>query len=67
MASLYDQIIDEAEELAKHRVLPPNASREEIVEAVSEIVGENLSPTTTFGYLAEAAYNRIVFAYAEAS
>lgn len=58
MLTLMDQIIDEAEQLAVQKVLSPHATRDEITEAVSEIVGVKLYPNDNYGFLAEAAYNR---------
>lgn len=60
--TLHDQIIDEAEELARLRVLPTYPSREQITDAISEIVGIQLAYNSVGAYLAEAAHNRIYFA-----
>jgi hypothetical protein len=60
--TLNDQIIDEAEELARNRVLGSYPTREAIADAVSEIVGVKLAHNTTGAYLAEAAHNRVYFA-----
>ncbi len=56
--SLNDQIIDEAEELAKNQILydPTDA---QIVDAVSDIVRVHLHPNSIGAHLAIAAYNRI--------
>jgi hypothetical protein len=56
--TLYDQVIDEAEQLAEQRALKPYANRDEITEAVSEVVGVKLGHDSPFAFLAEAAYNR---------
>ena len=58
MPTLYDNIIDEAENLALTRSLKPHASREEISKAVGLQIGERFSPDSSYGMLAEAAYNR---------
>jgi hypothetical protein len=60
--TLNDQIIDEAEMLARDRILGPYPTRAEIANAVSEIVGVKLGHNTTGAYLAEAAHNRVYFA-----
>lgn len=58
--TLYDRIVDEAEELARNKVLKFGAEREEIADMISEIL--DLKPPlgyfTTGAYLAQAAYNR---------
>jgi hypothetical protein len=61
--TLNDQIIDEAEELARNRVLAPYATRAEIAEIISEIVNVNLAENSVGAYLAEAAHNRILWAH----
>lgn len=52
-----DQIIDEAEELAKNQILN-DPTDNQIVDCISEIVGINLSPTGDWARMAIAAYNR---------
>lgn len=56
---LHDAILDEAEEIARLNILPPHASVEEIVKEISMRLNVQISPNSTFGRLAEAAYNRI--------
>jgi hypothetical protein len=56
--TLYDEIIDEAEEIASSRVLGRHATREEITVAVRTNIGKWFSPNSPFGFLAEASYNR---------
>ena len=56
--TLYDQIIDEAEELAENRILyDPTDSQ--IVDAISDIVRIKLAYNSIGAHLAIAAYNRI--------
>ena len=55
MGALYDQIIDEAEEAAKQSVLY-DPTEWDICDLVGEIVGVNITPFTTGGKLAIAAY-----------
>lgn len=55
MGQLYDKIIDEAEEAARNRVLL-DPTEWDICELVGEIVGVDITPFTTGGKLAIAAY-----------
>ena len=56
--TLYDQIIDEAEELASNRILY-DPTDTQIVDAVSDIVQIKLGYNSIGAQLAIAAYNRI--------
>lgn len=55
MGTLYDQIMDEANEARENRVLL-DPSEWDICDLVGEIVGINITPFTTGGKLAVAAY-----------
>lgn len=55
MGALYDRIIDEAEEAAKNDVLY-DPTDYDICDLVGEIVGASITPHTTGGKLAIAAY-----------
>jgi hypothetical protein len=57
--TLYDQIIDEAEQLAYGEILGHDASDHQIIDAVSEIVNVKLGYNSTGGHLALASYFRI--------
>lgn len=59
---LYDQIIDEAEELAYNNALPSYPSHKAITDAISAVVGIQLAYNSTAANLAEAAFNRVHFA-----
>lgn len=48
MPTLRDQILDEAQELAVNSVLLPDASDDTIVDAISDIVGANISTMHPF-------------------
>lgn len=56
--TLYDQIIDEAEELAEGRILY-DPTDTQIVDAVSDCVNMKLGYNSIGARLAIAAYNRI--------
>ena len=57
MGVLYDTIIDEAEEAAKNDVLL-DPTEWDICDLIGEIVGFEITPFTTGGKLAIAAYYR---------
>lgn len=58
MVSLRDQIIDEAELLAKDRILY-DPTDEQILDAVREITGLDFHSKSTCALLALGAYNRM--------
>ena len=56
-----DEVIDEAEEIAKVGLLPEDATQTQIASAVSESVGSYIAPNSTAARLAEATFRRTLF------
>lgn len=59
--SFLDDIIDEAEEVAKVGVLPEDATQKDIAATLSENLHSYIAPNSKAARLAEAAFKRAVF------